>query len=261
MNNTQRCYCQETAFAPLFSVKEYTIVRCLSCSQVYTVTKKNARRVGFYSQSDIQVYLEKEQMFRALFRDVLSFIQRFVKKGILIEIGAGVGLLVDEARRAGFDAIGYEPSKAACRAAKRAFGVTLIQMPFRTLRKQKADVVVMNHVLEHIRDPHAIVSSVTSSLSPGGVFVVGVPNFGSVLARAKKGRWQSLIPDQHRWHFTLHTLDALVVPCGFLRVGVQSSNHDRHIHPLWKRPLYAILDTISTAMKNGEAILVAYQKL
>lgn len=122
-------------------------------------------------------------------------------------------------------------------------------------------MIVMNHVLEHIPDPHAIVSSVASSLSPGGVFIVGVPNFGSFLAQAKKGRWQSLIPDQHRWHFTQKSLDALVVPHGFLRVGVQSSNHDRHIHPLWKRPLYAILDTISIVTKNGEALLVAYKKL
>ena len=119
----------------------------------------------------------------------------------------------------------------------------------------------MNHVLEHLPNPKAVLQDCHSSLSPKGILVIGVPNVGSVLATLKKSRWQSLIPNQHRWHFTKHTLDALVEPIGFVRRGIVSTSHDRSMHPTWKRPLYAILDTISHKTANGEAILAVYEKV
>ncbi|MBI3577699.1 class I SAM-dependent methyltransferase [Candidatus Gottesmanbacteria bacterium] len=247
-----KCLCTETKTKTLFQSGDYTIVECLACGQVRTESPAKVKRKNFYAAADIAVYIEKEEMFRVLFRRVISFIKRFISSGRFIDIGAGVGLLVDEAKKAGFDAIGFEPSKAAVVAAKKYFGIKLGSK----MTNKKVDVVVMNHVLEHLENPKKLLSSVSCKF-----LFIGVPNFGSFLAQLKGGRWQSLIPDQHRWHFTLSTLDALVVPLGFVQVGATYENHDRSMHPLWKRPFYVILDTIALATGKGEAMLVAYKKI
>ena len=43
---------------------------------------------------------------------------------------------------------------------------------------ERFDVVMISHVLEHIRDPLAAIQSVSRLLKPGGVAVVVVPNLG-----------------------------------------------------------------------------------
>ncbi len=212
------------------------------------------------------MYIEKEAMFRQLFSNVIVFIKQFISIGKLVDIGAGVGLLVDEANKAGFDAIGFEPSNVSVGAAKKYFGVKLIncELPKATpskklrggLKKNAIDVEVVNHVLEHIENPKKLLAGVRCKF-----LFIGVPNFGSFMAQLKRSRWQSLIADQHRWHFTLLTLDALVIPFGFQRVGTAYENHDRSMHYWWKRSLYFILDTIALATGKAEAMLVAYKKL
>lgn len=200
-------------------------------------------------------------MFRDLFQKVVAFISRFRTDGKLVDVGAGVGLLVDEARKAGYDAYGLEPSKAAVIAAKKYFGIRLANSVFSKKTVENPDIVVLNHVLEHVPEPDKLIDEIHQVLRPKGLLIIGLPNFGSVLAQLKKGRWQSLIPNQHRWHFTRKTLDVLVIPRGFVRLGLSSSDHDRSMHPIWKRPFYAILDTISIMTATGEAILVAYEKV
>ncbi len=247
-----KCLCGEDKTKKLFQSGDFKIVECLVCKQVRTDSSPKVKRKNFYRAEDLSVYIEKETMFRELFRQVISFIQRFITSGKLIDIGAGVGLLVDEANKAGFVAIGIEPSKVSVAAAKKYFGVRLS----RNMPHGKADVIVINHVLEHVENPKKLLGDISCAF-----LFIGVPNFGSFMAQLKRGRWQSLIPDQHRWHFTLRTLEGLVTPFGFQRLGTIYENHDRSMHPWWKRPIYTILDTIALATGNGEAMLVAYKKL
>lgn len=269
-----RCFCKTHKSKKLFQSGNYKIVQCVACRQVRTEAPAKIKRKNFYGKEDIAVYIEKEEMFRRLFRNVIEFIQRFTSSGTLVDIGAGVGLLVDEANNAGFDAVGFEPSSVAVAAAKKSFGVNLINGIFSNKKFQRwipgqarndkntdFDIVVINHVLEHIEDPKQFLAYVAERIKDDGFLCIGVPNFGSFMAQLKKGRWQSLIPDQHRWHFTLTALDTLVTSYGFLRVGATYENHVRSMHPWWKRLIYAVLDTIAIATGKGEAMLVAYQKV
>jgi 2-polyprenyl-3-methyl-5-hydroxy-6-metoxy-1,4-benzoquinol methylase len=210
----------------------------------------------------MNIYVKKEKEFRILFSRIIRFVKRYKKSGRVLEIGAGVGLLLSEAKKAKFSIVGFEPSRAGVRIARKNFNIRLVQSDF---TKEKitdpCDVVILNHVLEHLPDPHRIIGEARAVLAPGGLLVIGVPNIGSFLARAKRKKWQSLIPEQHRWHFTKKTLDSLVTIHGFKPVGRLTDNHERTMHPKWKRPLYGILDTWTRITKNGEAILVAYKKI
>ncbi|MDO8451756.1 MAG: class I SAM-dependent methyltransferase [bacterium] len=219
------------------------------------------RKIEIYEKEDMRVYIEKEEMFCTLFRRVVSFIARYKARGKFLDIGAGVGLLVREARRAGFVANGLEPSKAGVEIARKKFGIRLIPHEF-ALRHVHGtwDVIVFNHVLEHVKNPEKTISDATAILKRSGLLVIGLPNFSCILSKLKKGRWQSLIPAQHRWHFTISTLDKLVLKHGYIRLGLTSDNHDRSMHPLWKRPAYFLLDMYSKLFNNGEAILAVYKK-
>lgn len=254
------CLCGETEKQFLFFFEGYAIVRCV-CGQVRTDIPKYRKRTQYYQKDNFSIYIEKEAMFRALFREKIAFIKQFRQNGTLLDIGAGVGLFVSEARKAGFNATGLEPSKGSVRAAKKYFGISLEAQEFsRNAANSKYDIVLLNHVLEHLLRPKEVISNATAVLKRNGLFVIGVPNFGSYLSIVKRGRWQSLIPDQHRWHFTLRTLDQLMLPFGFERIGENWENHDRAMHYWWKKPIYWILDQIAIRTRLAEAMLVVYRK-
>lgn len=250
--------CKRGTLNFLFSAGNYHIMKCTICYTAQTYTPIKQARKQIYQKEDLGIYVEKEQEFSRLFQNIITFIKQFKQSGILVDIGAGVGLLVREAQKAGYKAYGYEPSKDAVNLAKKIFSVQLEQ---KTFTHKKADIVVLNHVLEHVPDPHKLLVQIQKSIYPHGYVFVGVPNFGCLLAQLKTHRWQSLIANQHRWHFTKKTLNQLIVPYGFQQVGIRTENHDRSIHPLWKRPFYFVLDTITKRSNNGEAIFVAFKKI
>lgn len=256
------CLCGEKIYSILFYAHEYPIILCLSCHQIRTLYTSHHKQKKAYDKTDIRIYIEKEKEFRRLFQRVVGFIMRYIARGIFVDIGAGVGLLVSEAKRAGFDAYGFEPSKPEVQVARKYVGVSLVASEFNPKKIIcPVDVVVLNHVLEHIEDPVDLIQKIYTVLRTGGFLFIGVPNIGNIIARLKNGRWQSLIPDQHHWHFTNQTLDQLIIPLGFVRMGSMSENHDRSMHPWWKRPVYFVHDIVTSSFSIGEAILVAYKKI
>lgn len=256
-----KCYCGEKDILFLFQSGLYDVVKCVRCGQVRIESGRGGKKIGYYEEEDVQFYIDHEDMFRSLFRRLLGFVHRFAPSGTMLDIGAGVGLLLDEARKMGYNAIGFEPSMASVRAAKKHFGIELIPREFSSsMLKRPVDVIIINHVLEHLSHPHTIIKSCAKTLGIGGTLVIGAPNFNSFMSRIKKGKWQSLIPKQHRWQFTLRTLDQLVIPHGFRRIAVSYENHDRSMHYWWKKPIYWALDRIALLTGYAEAMLVVYKK-
>ena len=276
------CLCGQRIATQLFASGLYDVIKCSRCGQVRTRALRGEKRIGYYEQEDVQFYIDKQDMFRQLFRQLLGFIHKFAPKGTLLDIGAGVGLLLDEARKMGYRVMGFEPSKASVAAAKKYFGINLIPKEFsgKSLERKDytleprvrgddnkrsgddgIDIVVINHVLEHLKNPKEIIGLCAETLSDAGVLVIGVPNFNSFMRWIKRGKWQSLIPGQHRWQFTLTSLDQLVLPHGFRRIAVSYENHDRSMHYWWKKPIYRVLDWIALWTGYAEAMLVIYKKI
>lgn len=252
-----RCLCGKKDTLLLFQSGLYDVIKCNACEQVRIASRRGAKKTGYYKQEDVQFYIDKQGMFRSLFRKLLEFVHRFAPKGTLLDIGAGVGLLLDEARKMGYTVIGFEPSKASVRAAWKHFR---IRLDSRLSGNDTVDIVVINHVLEHLTNPKEIIRYCAKTLGGAGTLVIGTPNFNSFMRWIKRGKWQSLVPTQHLWQFTLNTLDQLVVPYGFRRIGVSYENHDRSMHYWWKKPVYWILDRIALATGYAEAMLVIYEK-
>lgn len=264
-----KCLCGESEATSLFGSGLYDVIKCNTCKLVRIVAEPGAKKTGYYKKEDVQFYIDKQDMFRLLFRKLLGNIYKFAPNGTLLDIGAGVGLLLDEARKMGYSVLGFEPSKASVAAAKKHFGIELVPhefhkvTPCNTARSdlENIDIIVINHVLEHLENPREVIRLCAKTLKNSGTLVIGAPNFDSFMSRMKKGKWQSLIPTQHRWQFSLSTLDQLVVPHGFRRIAVSYENHDRSMHNSWKKPIYWVLDRIALWTGHGEAMLVVYKKI
>lgn len=74
--------------------------------------------------------------------------------------------------------------------------------------------VSMRSYLEHEIAPEAVLTSVVRALSPGGIAVIKVPNYGSINAKVMGERWCGIRLPDHVNYFTPETLRRMVTKVG-----------------------------------------------
>ncbi|MCL4410140.1 MAG: class I SAM-dependent methyltransferase [Gammaproteobacteria bacterium] len=94
----------------------------------------------------------------------------------LLDIGAGQGDFLNEAREAGFEVYGNEFSTSAIQLAQDHYN---IRLDSHSLDKDKRDgyfdAVTMWGLLEHVREPMDVLSQAARLLKPGGVLYIYTP--------------------------------------------------------------------------------------
>ena len=131
------------------------------------------------------------------------------RRGRVLDVGCGRGLLLNVFRQRGWEVQGTELTDEAARYARQVAGV-----PVKVGRLDELgfpdsyfDAVTIWHVLEHVHDPRVALAEVSRILKPGGVVLVGVPNFGGLEARLLKDKWFHLDVPRHITHLTRATLE------------------------------------------------------
>jgi 2-polyprenyl-3-methyl-5-hydroxy-6-metoxy-1,4-benzoquinol methylase len=154
-------------------------------------------------------------------RRLLARIERVRPGGRLLDVGCGHGLLVDEARRRGWDARGLEVSSSAAGYARDVLGLDVREEPVEALdptRDGAFDAIVLADVIEHLDDPVAVVRSCAALLAAdGGVLCVVTPDPGSRTAQVAGARWWALLPG-HTYLLPRRTLRAVLAGEG-LRIA------------------------------------------
>jgi 2-polyprenyl-3-methyl-5-hydroxy-6-metoxy-1,4-benzoquinol methylase len=140
----------------------------------------------------------------------------------LLEVGSGLGNLVVEADRRGYQVTGIEYSEDSVRVANQKLGAAKVvhgSLETVELPAETFDVAVFADVLEHTRDPLRELRRVWRVLKPGGVLFIAVPSLDSWSARIMKRRWMEF-KLEHLFFFDTQTIQSLLFHAGFNQVVV-----------------------------------------
>jgi SAM-dependent methyltransferase len=144
-------------------------------------------------------------------------------RGRLLEIGSSLGYLLDVFRRDGWDVLGVEPLYLACRIAREERGIESINAILETagLPDESFDVVLLNHVIEHLDDPLRTLREVNRILKPKGHFVIETPRYDTLMFKLLGRRERSINCEGHIYFFTTQTLRNLYEAAGFKTVQLE----------------------------------------
>lgn len=136
----------------------------------------------------------------------------------MLDVGAGAGAFVALMRDAGWDAEGIDPDPESVRAARLSnarVACATVEDVLAEGREETFDAITMNHVIEHLHDPPAVLETCRRLLKPGGVLWIATPNLDSE-GHLRFGRdWVHLDPPRHLVLFTTASLKAALVSAGF----------------------------------------------
>lgn len=168
-------------------------------------------------------YIENEKLFENIFLKRVRILDKFFKKpGKVLEVGCSTGIMLDILKKEDWETWGVEPSKSGAVAKKRGHKVVKNYFEKTKLPKNYFDLVVMNHVLEHMDDPVRVLEKTKTVLKKGGIVYVDVPNIGSLASKIYGKNWKYLLPDEHIHHFTPETLKKLLEEAGFKVVWLKT---------------------------------------
>jgi len=203
------------------------IVKCLACGLVATNPKLSEAKLNeLYSQVSDDEYIanipSRERTFRRNFARIRDLLP---ERGSLLDVGSYYGVFLNEARAAGFDVSGVEPSLSACEFSRKKYGVDVVCGTLRDRTTQSdCDVITSWDVLEHCYSPSEEVGRVASSLKPGGKFAFCTLNWKNWYARTLGEKWPWLI-DMHLYYFDDDVIEDLLARQGLRLIHVSTYCH------------------------------------
>jgi len=202
------------------------MLQCLDCGIVFLAPEQISTNFDsyyqdnvFYAQNATNPDLVRQMSQTAYF--YLKTISRYVKDPVgklLVDVGSNYGALVEEAVLIGFKAIGLEKNNILVEAGVKR-GLNILTNDLAEL-EGTVDVITAMHVLEHLTDPRSFIKDVHQKLAPSGVFVIGIPNIESHLAKKDGLSWR-YIALEHLFYFSKEVLTKILKQEGFEVIGVK----------------------------------------
>jgi 2-polyprenyl-3-methyl-5-hydroxy-6-metoxy-1,4-benzoquinol methylase len=189
--------CAAPLVASQIELAEGALLRCAACGQLVSQCSEAAYRDALAKWDtasgtlpDARSERRHAHVSRRRLRTLLAVLGRDAAGTRLLDVGCSSGAFLMVARELGFDAEGVEISPEAAAAARRA-GFRVHTGLLEDARYQDAsfDAVALIELLEHLRDPRALLAECRRILRPGGVLMATTPNGASWTAAAMGARW------------------------------------------------------------------------
>lgn len=209
MKSTICPICSSQKNIVLFNKQKYEVRKCLSCTVQFifpfpkTSEIQNIYKRGYFlgKYNGARGYRDYRDLIPDLITEAylkLNFIQSYIRKGKLLDIGAGMGTFVLEARKRDFKVASNDIAPYALGIMKKkkikifAGAVEAINLP-----RNYFDIITGWDVIEHIPNVNKAMKIFNGSLKMGGYIFFTTPDTDRIDAKILQTNWYSYykIPD------------------------------------------------------------------
>lgn len=212
------------------------VVECMRClfAWQYPMEQNEGDSVQFFSAMYADGNDRQNNYFNPDYKRRISMLEHEfvaglpVRRGELLDIGAGAGVFAEVAAQHGWHVTAVDPALDEDRIRDNP-RVDAVRGTTEQLDGEGAfDAVTMWDVIEHTTDPMAQICDARGFLKDGGWLIVETGNYKSV-SRVKKGARAWIYQKDHRWFFAPNSLRYLLKEAGFSEFVLA----DRALRPDW----------------------------
>lgn len=196
--------------------KYYSSDKYYSLKGIDNSTKKIKFKLFLYN-----LYFNKENnrnLLKIIFQPFKFIIRgtEITKGKKLLDIGSGTGQFLYEMKCLGVKGYGIEPGEFNEEEAKKnGLKIKKGYLKKGMYTKESFDIITINHVLEHVRNPSEIINESRNLLKKEGLFIVGVPNTRSLSRKIFKKNWLAYDVPRHLINYSDKNLSELLKKNGF----------------------------------------------
>ena len=180
---------------------------------------------GYYDY--IAERFNRQLSYRELLDEVVALLPAFsAGTSRLLDVGCGLGYLMDSAHDKGFSVAGVEFNQAAAEKLRQKYVFPVHVGDMLGFDGEACDVITMVDVIEHLHTPVAIVRKVNSCLKPGGLFVLTTMDSDSLVSRLLGARLDDFRRvREHLFFFTRDSIRRVLESEGFEVVDIRFHGH------------------------------------
>jgi len=206
-------------------IGQYELVKCEQCKLIFCNYVELEKIRKFYSEDyfeknpigvgdNLNYYENMGFVFKYNAKVILRQIEKYRKEpGKLLDVGAGFGYFLNEARLRGWEVFGIEASKRGCAYTEERFKIPLVnsffEYDYTELERLQFDVITFLGILDHSTAPHKMLAKAHSLLNANGLVVSTALNMNW---------WLRIIdfrPPTHLFYFSEKNLNQLYQKLGF----------------------------------------------
>ena len=215
--------CNCSRLAALKSYEQHYLVRCQYCDFIFSKRQPTERELrdnyASYRRNDAVSPITIQR-----YRGLLDGMEKYRKTNNIIDVGAGDGHFIAEAKRQGWNAQATEYDDRAVELCRRK-GIVVHQGKLSPANYEPGsfDVIVSSEVIEHINNPLEEVQNFRTLLRTNGLVYVTTPNFNSISRLLLKHRWNVIEYPEHLCYYTARTIEKLFVGHEFEKLEITTT--------------------------------------
>lgn len=220
--------CSGTPLKHLWDIKGYSIARCAACTLVFVQNRVTAEELAaHYSSGGDEAYDDTNaECLSYYYRKLADLIRaRFPQPGRVLDLGCSRGWFLDAME--GWECHGNEIVPSDAEAARERYGDRIVSGSFEEypLREDYFDVITLQDVFDHFRDPMPALEKCRRMLKPGGLIVIKVHNISCLYATLTGRNFYAIIPPSHLFYYDRRTLARALSIAGFQVVDSRFIGH------------------------------------
>jgi len=187
----------------------------------------------------------------------------------LLDVGAAHGYLAAELRQQGFQVTGIEADRVLGEeAAKHCDQFLLLDLDGPLPRfPEPFDVIVLGDVLEHLKDPLAVLRELSASLQTDGAVIISLPNVANIYVRLSLllGRFdyqdRGILDRTHLHFYTRKTFRQFLLDAGLETVQLTATPipFTLVVPPRYQGAVFAALHAVNAWLARTWQTLFGYQ--
>ncbi len=238
MNSGHGCpLCGGGETFPKYDFGRQRILRCRQCTMMWLDPQPSLEELGavygedyyqnekFFEDRNESIYgyydylsekYFKQHNYHLLLDRLIGFMADFGSDSRLLDVGCGLGSLLDVAFDKGFQVEGVEFNRTAAEQVRRKYTFPVFTGDLLDYEGGPFDVVAMLDVIEHLREPFQAIRMLNRLLKPGGVMMLSTMDCDSLVSRLLGKRLEDFRRvREHLFFFTRRTMGLVLEAEGF----------------------------------------------